>query len=159
MPDVVNVLFDLTEHLPVGESIEVPEDFMQSLPGDSLLSALGIELKRIGSGSSVALMAAGRGHLNQRGIAQAGAIVALADAAAGWASYSAIKDGLFTTLGLEVKLLRPVKDGDVLRAEASTLHLGRRTHLVEVTVVRDDNPSKLVAKLTCTQMVLSVGAQ
>jgi uncharacterized protein (TIGR00369 family) len=159
MADAVNVLFDMADGLSAGELVDVPCDFMGSLPGDSLLAALDIELQRIGPGSSEVLMAAGRRHLNQRGIAQAGAIVALADAAAGWASYSAIRDGLFTTLGLEVKLLRPVKEGDVVRAHASTLHLGRRTHLVEVTVVRDDNPSKLVAKLACTQMVLSMGAK
>jgi len=160
MGEATSELYRLTESLGPGELTDVDPAFMEGLPGDSLLAGLGIVLQRIGRGASRAEMTVGRGHLNQRGIAQAGAVVALADAAAGWASYSAIPDGKFTTLNLEVSLLRPARDGDRLVAEAHPVHLGRRTHVLEVLVTREDAPEKPLARFTCTQMVLSdaVGA-
>jgi uncharacterized protein (TIGR00369 family) len=148
-------LYKSTERLAPGELIDVDPGFADALPADSLLSGLGIMLRQIGRGSSRVEMTVGRAHLNQRGIAQAGAVVALADAAAGWASYSAIEDGKFTTLNLEVSMLRPAREGDELVAAASPVHLGRRTHVIEVVVARREAPDKPVARFTCTQMVLS----
>ena len=104
------MLYELTEGLGRGELRDVGADFGQTIPEDCLLSRLGIRLVRVGRGASVATMPVGRGHLNQRGIAQAGAVVALADAAAGWASYTALEDSRFTTLALDMKLIRPVDD-------------------------------------------------
>jgi acyl-CoA thioesterase len=154
-PAPASELYRVTESLGAGELTDVDPSFMASLPDDTLLSGLGIVLRQVGRGASRVEMTVGRGHLNQRGIAQAGAIVALADAAAGWASYSAIEDGKFTTLNLEVNLLRPGRDGDVLVAEARPVHLGRRTHVLDVVVTRSDAPAKPLARFTCTQMVLS----
>ena len=153
-PRVSNVLYELTEGLGRGELRDVGADFGQTIPEDCLLSRLGIRLVRVGRGASVATMPVGRGHLNQRGIAQAGAVVALADAAAGWASYTALEDSRFTTLALDMKLIRPVAVGDVLVAEANTLHLGRRTHLLEVVVHKASEPDKPVARFSCQQLVL-----
>ena len=148
-------LFRVTARLQPGELTDVEPAFMAGIPSDSMLSGLGITLVQVGRGASRATMAVGREHLNQRGIAQAGAIVALADAAAGWASYSAIEDGKFTTLNLDVNLLRPAREGDTLMAEARPVHLGRRTHVLGVVVTRVEAPEKPLARFTCTQMVLS----
>ncbi len=153
--DASSELFRLTAPLAPGEMTDVDPAYMEALPSDSLLFGLGITLRQIGRGASRAEMVVGRGHLNQRGIVQAGAMVALADAAAGWASYSAIEDGKFTTLNLDVKLLRPARDGDLLVAEATPVHLGRRTQVIEVVVTREEAPDKPLARFTCTQMVLS----
>jgi acyl-CoA thioesterase len=155
MAEPTSELYLLTASLGAGELVDVDPSFMASLPDDTLLADLGIVLRPVGRGASRVEMTVGRGHLNQRGIAQAGAIVALADAAAGWASYSAIEDGKFTTLNLEVNLLRPGRDGDELVAEARPVHLGRRTHVLAVTVTRSDVSDKPLARFTCTQMVLS----
>jgi uncharacterized protein (TIGR00369 family) len=157
-PQIPNLLYEMTEGLGVGELADVGGDFGRSLPPDCLLTGLGIELVRVGRGSSAARMRITRGHLNQRGVAQAGAVVALADAAAGWASYSALEDGRFTTLALDVKLIRPVREGDVLVAVATTLHLGRRTHLVDVTVANESRPDKAAARFSCQQLVLGATA-
>lgn len=148
--------YQATEGLSPGELVKVEPGYGDTLPADCLLSELGISLVEIGRGSSRAEMTVGRCHLNQRGIAQAGAVVALADAAAGWASYSAIEDGKFTTLSLDMNLLRPVREGDALVAAANPVHLGRRTHVIEVVITRQDAPGKPVARFTCSQLVLSV---
>lgn len=154
---VHNPLYQAAAGLEPGEHAEVDEAFQQTLPSDCLLTDLGVTLLRVGRGESVAEMRVGRGHLNQRGVAQAGAIVALADAAAGWASYSAVEDGRFTTLALDTKLIRPASDGDILIATATTLHLGRRTHLVDVAVAKRGAEHKPVARFTCQQLVLGAG--
>ena len=151
-------LYRATEELAPRQLIKVDPEFGVMLPSDCLLSEFGITLVEIGRGSSTVEMTVERRHLNQRGIAQAGAIVALADAAAGWASYSAIEDGKFTTLNLEMNLLRPVREGDELVASANPVHLGRRTHVIDVVLTRREAPSKPVARFTCSQLVLSAAA-
>lgn len=148
-------LYQATENLSPGELVKVEPGFGDTLPSDCLLSNLGITLVEIGRGASRVEMTIGRQHLNQRGIAQAGAIVALADAAAGWASYSAIEDGKFTTLNLETNLLRPAREGNELVAAAKPIYLGRRTLVIEVILTRRDAPAKPVARFTCSQLVLS----
>src|SRR5699024_9522448 len=73
-------LYRLTEGLEAAEYMEVPLEFSESLPGDCLLAYFGIELRKVGRARAYAAMTIARHHLNQRGIAQAGAVTALADA-------------------------------------------------------------------------------
>jgi uncharacterized protein (TIGR00369 family) len=152
-------LYRLTTGLAAGELIQVPAAFAEQVPADCLLSVHGIVLTRIGRGAAVAEMTVGRAHLNQRGIVQAGAIVSLADAAAGWASYSAIEHGLFTTIDLNTNLLRAAREGERLRATATPVRLGRKVQVLDVLVeaVTGDNGSataKPVARFGCSQLVL-----
>jgi len=151
-------LYRLTQHLGPEDMIEAPPAINVGLPQDCLLAQLGIELVRMGRGRAEARMPIGRIHLNQRGIAQAGAIVALADATAGWASYSATEGGRFTTLDLSINLLRAGRDGDRLVATATPVRVGRRVQVFEVTVAAEaDSPvdrTHTVARFTCTQLVL-----
>jgi 1,4-dihydroxy-2-naphthoyl-CoA hydrolase len=155
-------LYRLAEGLGAGELASVPDGFVRQIPQDCLLSQLGIVLTQVGRGSAVAEMTLGRGHLNQRGIAQAGAIVALADAAAGWASYSAIDHGRFTTVDLSTHLLRAGRDGDRLRATASPVRLGRRVQVIDVAVhaiASGGDSGDLIARFTCSQLVLEPAAR
>lgn len=151
-------LYQLTEGLGPDEVIDAPGTINAALPPDCLLAELGIELVRVGRGRAEARMAIGRIHLNQRGLAQAGAIVALADATAGWASYTATERGRFTTLDLTINLLRAGRDGDRLVATAAPVRVGRRVEVFEVTVAAEvDTPAeraRTVARFTCTQLVL-----
>jgi 1,4-dihydroxy-2-naphthoyl-CoA hydrolase len=152
-------LYQLTDGLAPGELIPVPEGFADQIPADCLLSQHGIVLTQIGRGAAVAEMTVGRRHLNQRGVAQAGAIVSLADAVAGWASYSAIDHGRFTTIDLTTNLLRAVREGDRLRATASPVRLGRKVQVIDVLVetVHGENgsaPANLAARFSCSQLVL-----
>jgi 1,4-dihydroxy-2-naphthoyl-CoA hydrolase len=152
-PPTIN-LYELALTAAPGGLLSVPQQFAQSLPDDCLLADLGISLTHIGRGASRAVMTVTRAHLNQRGTAQAGAVVALADAAAGWASYSALEDGRFTTANLGMHLLRPAREGDELVALARPVHLGRRTQVIDVEVSKRNIPEKILARLTCSQVVL-----
>lgn len=150
-------IFAVTTGLAPGELVEVGPELFESLPADCLLASLGFHPTHVGRGSCRATMTVGPGHLNQRGIVQAGALVAFADAAAGWASYAAVESGRFTTLDLSCNLIRAAKPGDELVANAVPVHLGRRTVVIEVVVSHegDEAPaSRPVARVTCTQLVL-----
>ncbi|MBO0890454.1 MAG: PaaI family thioesterase [Acidothermales bacterium] len=150
-------IYAATSDLAPGELVEVGAELFDGLPQDCLLASLGFRPTHVGRGSCRVTMTVGAGHLNQRGIVQAGALVALADAAAGWASYAAVESGRFTTLDLSCNLLRAAKPGDELVAHASPVHLGRRTLVIQVVVSRqgDEAPAnRPVARVTCTQLVL-----
>jgi uncharacterized protein (TIGR00369 family) len=156
-------LYQLTEGLAPGDFIDVPDAFAQQVPADCLLSAHGITLTRVGRGAAVAEMTVKAIDLNQRGIAQAGAIVALADATAGWASYSALEHGRFTTVNLTTNLLSAAREGDLLRATVTPVRLGRKVQVLEVTVealrpFNGSGPAKAIAKFGCTQLVVEPAA-
>ncbi|MFI6348602.1 PaaI family thioesterase [Streptomyces sp. NPDC050560] len=156
MPEPVD-LHRLTAALGDGELVETGADFARSIPEDCLIARLGIALARVGRGRAEATMTVARHHLNQRGVAQAGAVVALADAAAGWASYSAVPHGGFTTLDLTTHLLRPAREGDLLTATATPVRLGRTVQVIDVLVTRTGDTGgaapPAVARFTCSQLV------
>lgn len=149
-------LYRATSGLAPGELVAIDPAVVRSVPPDCLLAGLGIVPTHIGRGACRAEMTLGPGHLNQRGIAQAGALVALADATAGWASYAAVESGRFTTLALDCNLLRPVSAGDRVVAVASPVHLGRRTLVLQVEVTTD--AGRPVVRFSCTQLVLADAA-
>ncbi|MGH9086536.1 MAG: PaaI family thioesterase [Acidimicrobiales bacterium] len=154
------LLYDLVGHLPRGETAPVAAELAPTTPAGCLIDVLGIVPTHAGPGACRAEMVVGPQHLNMRGIAQGGALLALADAAAAWASYAALPRGQFTTIDVSFKLLRPASLDDRLVATASPVHLGRRLLVLEVLVGRgseDNDHGALVAKATCTQMVLDQG--
>jgi 1,4-dihydroxy-2-naphthoyl-CoA hydrolase len=90
------------------------------------------------------------------GLFHAGAIVALADEAVAAALWEADSSGTFRperfplTLQLSARLIRNTDRG-TLTAEATVLHRGRTTLVVEVKV--HDDERRLVASLTATQLM------
>ena len=58
----------------------------------------------------------------------------------------------FTTAELKTNVFAAAADGDVLEAVARPLHRGRRTHVWEVLITKDERNA---AFFTCTQMVLA----
>jgi 1,4-dihydroxy-2-naphthoyl-CoA hydrolase len=155
---MINALHDLVMNDPPGELRAVPADLAE-MPTGCLLDILDIRLTHVGRGRCRAEMKVGEAHLNQRGLPQGGALVALADAAAGWASYAALPEGRFTTLELKSNLLGRVEAGTTLVAIATPVHLGRQTLVIDVEVLRAeyesaDPPRRLVSRFSCTQLVL-----
>lgn len=151
-------LRQMTEPLGPGELVPVEAALAQRLvPADCLLAAFAIRPTHIGRGACRAEMAVGPAHLNQRGITQGGALVALADAAAGWASYAAAVSGRFTTVSVSANLLRAAHAGDVLTASAVPVHLGRTTLVIEISVTHAKDGgerARPLAHVTCTQLIL-----
>jgi uncharacterized protein (TIGR00369 family) len=141
--------------LSIGESRDAPPEITSSLPKGCLLEAFGMRLLKVGPGAALVEMKLTPIHMNQRGIAQAGAIIALADAAAGWATLPALAEGThFTTLELKANLLRASRAGDVLHAVVTPVHVGGSTIILDVSVNKQDLNQTAVAKFSCTQLVL-----
>ena len=153
----VNPLHELASAGSADGLVPVPAELAR-VPEGCLLDAFGIRLTDVGIGRSRAEMTLAPVHLNQRGLPQGGALVALADAAAGWASYGALPGGRFTTLELKCNLLGRAAVGDTLVAIAAPVHLGRQTLVLEVRVLPTAQEfvakPRLTAAFSCTQMVL-----
>jgi 1,4-dihydroxy-2-naphthoyl-CoA hydrolase len=155
-----NPLHDLATQVPDGELCPVPAA-LATTPAGCLLDTLGITLTHVGVGRARAEMVVTPVHLNQRGAPQGGALVAFADAVAGWASDAGLAGGAdFTTLEVKCNLLGRAELGATLVAVASPVHMGRRTLVHDVDVFRAEHessphPRRLVARFSCTQLVLS----
>ena len=82
----------------------------------------------------------------------AGAIVSLADTACGQGCSATLGDGRsFVTVELKANLISSAAAGRVV-AEAVPVHVGKRTHVWEARVTREDG--KLIAIFTCTQLIM-----
>lgn len=150
-------LFELARRAPAGGMVPVPDDVGRT-PAGCFLDAMGMRLTHIGVGRCRAEMTVTPLHLNQRGSPQGGALIAFADAAAGWASDGALPAGNFATLDLTGHLLGRADAGTVLVAEARPVHLGRSALVQDVDVFIAEQETaadrRLVARFTCTQLVL-----
>ncbi len=120
----------------------------------SLCGLLGIEATEM-SGERVVLQLAWRDDLlTSAELMHGGAVMALADAAGGACAFANLPDGAAGTSTIESKtnFVRGVREGDVVTATATPLHVGRSTIVIE-TELRNA-AGKLVAKTTQTQSVL-----
>lgn len=88
------------------------------------------------------------------GFLHAGTVVSLADTAAGYGCMATLPESAeaFTTIELKCNMMGTARDGTV-SCIATCLHAGRTTQVWE-SVVTNDATGKLIAKFTCTQMVL-----
>jgi uncharacterized protein (TIGR00369 family) len=82
----------------------------------------------------------------------AGAVVSLADSACGMGCQASLPRGkVFTTVELKANLIASAASGTVV-AEATPVHMGKRTHVWEARVTRADG--RLLALFTCTQLIM-----
>ena len=96
-------------------------------------------------------------HYNPLGTVHGGVFATLLDSACGCAVHSMLPAGVFyTSLDLSVKFLRPVTvaTGPVT-AEATVVHLGRRTALAEGRIT--DAAGKVYATATSSCLVIQPG--
>ncbi len=118
-----------------------------SFPGD-----LGIELPEIENDRVFGRMLIDRRHLHPMGHVHGGAWVAFADTVAAWGTMRNLEEGRgFTTVELKINVIASAGDGDELTAVGEPLHIGSRTQVWQVRVMRGE---RLAASFTCTQMVL-----
>lgn len=90
---------------------------------------------------------------NRNGVLHGGAIMSLADHAAGTATYLRLPAGAgTTTMESKTNFLRPIRLGDVAEARPKPLHLGRTTMIWQTDILRGDG--KLAAVVIQTQLVL-----
>jgi 1,4-dihydroxy-2-naphthoyl-CoA hydrolase len=118
-----------------------------TFPGD-----LGIELTEITDEHVLGRMAVDRRHLHPMGYVHGGAWVAFADTVAAWGTLRHLPEGKgFTTIELKINVISSAGDGDQLSAVGEPLHVGSRTQVWQVRVLKAE---RLAASFTCTQMVL-----
>ncbi|MCW3032947.1 MAG: competence protein ComA [Solirubrobacterales bacterium] len=118
-----------------------------TFPGD-----LGIELTDITDEHVLGRMAIDRRHLHPMGYVHGGAWVAFADTVAAWGTLRHLPEGRgFTTVELKINVIASAGTGDLLSAVGEPLHVGSRTQVWQVRVLKDE---RLAASFTCTQMVL-----
>ncbi|MEA2215326.1 MAG: hypothetical protein QOK19_887 [Solirubrobacteraceae bacterium] len=118
-----------------------------TFPGD-----LGIELTEITDEHVLGRMAIDRRHLHPMGYVHGGAWVAFADTVAAWGTLRHLPEGRgFTTVELKINVIASAGAGDLLSAVGEPLHVGSRTQVWQVRVLKDE---RLAASFTCTQMVL-----
>lgn len=136
--------------------LRVPDE-IRGLQGE-VREVLGIRLAAVRAGFAIAELTVQEQHLNVRGAVQGGVLASIADAAAGWACD--VTEGVddYATIALSGNLVGAARLGDAVRAEARTVHAGRRTctNAVEVFVRREGEArERTVAHFQCTQLILS----
>jgi 1,4-dihydroxy-2-naphthoyl-CoA hydrolase len=113
---------------------------------------LGIELTEITDGHVRGRMRVDKRHLHPMGYVHGGAWVAFADTVAAWGTLRHLPDGRgFTTVELKINVLASAGEGDELTALGEPLHVGSRTQVWQVHVLRGE---RLAANFVCTQIVL-----
>jgi 1,4-dihydroxy-2-naphthoyl-CoA hydrolase len=131
---------------------EVTAEGIAEIQKGTLPDELGIEPLEVTDGMARGRLLVESRHLHPFGYLHGGAWVTLADTVAAWATMRHLPPGTgFSTVELKTNVFAGARVGDELIATASPLHTGRRTHVWEVRIHRED---RLMAVFTCTQMVL-----
>jgi acyl-CoA thioesterase len=106
---------------------------------DACADALGISVVAAQAGSATVEMTVRADMCNAHATCHGGIIFTLADAAMAYASNSHGVEALATAASVE--FLQSARAGDVLRASTTERHLGGRSGIYDVAVVRDDGAS------------------
>ncbi|MGH2907406.1 MAG: PaaI family thioesterase [Solirubrobacterales bacterium] len=130
-----------------------PETPALNIPQGHYATHLGIEALEVGKDRCVARMAIDERHLHSGKFMHGGVWATLGDTVAGWGTRENLRDGqVFSSSDLKVNVIGAGRAGMTLDAEATPLHVGRRT---QVWMVMIRSEGKLVAQFTNTQMILS----
>ena len=90
---------------------------------------------------------------NRNGVLHGGALMTLADTAAGTSAFiNSAEDITNSTVEAKTNFIRPIKVGDKISARSVPVHVGRTTVILLVTLTRGDG--KVVGTTTQTHMFL-----
>lgn len=132
-----------------------PETAALDVPQGPYATHLGIELLEVSKQRAVGRMAIDERHLHSGKFMHGGVWATLGDTVAGEGTIANLREGyVFSSADLKVNVIGAGRAGMVLDAEATPLHVGRRT---QVWMVMIRSAGKIVAQFTNTQMVLEVG--
>jgi 1,4-dihydroxy-2-naphthoyl-CoA hydrolase len=131
---------------------QVTVDSIRERIRDSFPDRMGIEPVEITDDHTLGRLVVERQHLHPGGLVHGGVWVALTDTVGAWQTFRHLPPGHdFTTVELKLNVFAGASTGDELIAEATHLHAGRSTHVVQVGVTKGDRPA---ANLVLTQFVL-----
>jgi 1,4-dihydroxy-2-naphthoyl-CoA hydrolase len=137
----------------VGASMRTPEQLTESgsryLPGH-----LGIVITQMSGPEIRSELSVSQSHMAPNGYLHAGAVVTLADTAAGYGCAANLPAGAvgFTTVELKSNHLGTARDGTI-ECVARAAHLGRTTQVWDAVVTHRQS-GKTIALFRCTQLVL-----
>ena len=133
---------------------EAVRRFNEDAPWGRFPSMIGLEVLEVehdrvrGRLETTEQLIAGTGYL------WAPVVVGLADALCAAGTGINIPEGAtFTTVELKTNFVGSARPGDVVSGEAVPAHLGRTTHVWDVTVT-NESTGRTIALQRCTQMVL-----
>lgn len=131
-----------------------PEVAALDIPQGPYATHLGIEAIEISKERALGRMVIGERHLHSGRFMHGGVWATLGDTVAGWGTRANLREGhVFSSSDLKVNVIGAGKLGMVLEADATPLHVGRRT---QVWMVMIRSEGKIVAQFTNTQMVLDL---
>ncbi len=133
---------------------KVVADLLRQASESTLPGHMGLELIEIGEGSARMRCEVQPFHLAPNGYLHAGAVITLADTAAGFGCVGNFPDGAngFTTIELKTNFTGTLLEGAMV-AEAWMIHGGRTTQVWDVEVSAEESGKKL-AYFRATQMIL-----
>jgi uncharacterized protein (TIGR00369 family) len=115
-------------------------------------SLLSMKIKELDWGTSVLEVDLGEKHLHPFGYVHGGAIASVMDAAAYWAVFPQVKDGMgLTTVEIKVNFLAPVKEGKLV-AKGRCIKIGKTLALGDATIY--DGNGNLLGHGTATMMIV-----
>jgi 1,4-dihydroxy-2-naphthoyl-CoA hydrolase len=115
---------------------------------------LGIEFLSMESGHLTSRLVIRPELLAPNGYLHAAAVIALADTACGYGTFTDLPAGAqsFTTIELKSNFLGTAREG-VIACDATRVHGGRTTQVWDATVT-DEASGKTIAMFRCTQLIL-----
>lgn len=133
---------------------EVVADMLRQASEVTLPGHMGLELIEIGENSARMRCEVKPFHLAPNGYLHAGAVITLADTAAGFGCVGNIPETAtgFTTIELKSNFTGTLLEGTML-AEAEMIHGGRTTQVWDVVVTAEET-GKTLAYFRATQMIL-----
>ncbi len=127
---------------------------VSSLPTLPLAALLGIEIVEAAQEGVVATMSVRDDVCTAGHMLHGGALMALADTLGAIGTWLNLPEGArTTTLESKTNFLGQATAGSVVRAEATPVHIGKRTSVWQTRVY--DELGRLIGLVTQTQMVLS----
>ena len=131
---------------------EYVDSIFQAVNGCPYFDLLSMEIKTLSWGKSRLEVAVGEKHFQPFGIVHGGVFSSLIDAAAFWAVYTQVDEGLgMTTVELKLNYLAPVVKGTMI-GKGRSIRVGKTLCLGEASI--EDERGALLAHGTSTMMIL-----
>jgi acyl-CoA thioesterase len=110
------------------------EELIVQFDKEPLARVLGAKLEHLQDGAAIVSMTVAPHHTVVNGIVQAGIMLSLGDYAGVYAAMSELRFGFTPASGCDSWFSRPVKIGDVMRAEAKVVDRTRNSRIVRVDI-------------------------
>jgi uncharacterized protein (TIGR00369 family) len=125
--------------------------FRNTFPG-----AIGARIIEAREGYARAEITVDHRIVNPGMVAHGGALSGFGDTVAAWASFPGLaEDEMFTTIEFKATFTAPAFPGQRLTGEATVVHRGKRTMVLDVRITNDEG--SLVCVMLVTQAIISTG--